>query len=70
MGFLDHFLNAADLLLKHQRHLDNQRAMEREEREPRKRKIKTPPPGQRVEREFSDGGEDPSCCIASRKLKR
>ncbi len=74
MGFLDHFLNAADLLLKHQRHVDAQEAAEREERQASrgKRRVKLPDaePRQRHSRGAFADSNDPDCCIASRKLKR
>jgi len=71
MGFLDHFLNAADLLLKHQRHIDAREADEREEmrasRGPRKRKVKLPKTGaRRAAGAFADDSGDPDCCIAKR----
>jgi len=76
MGFFDHFLNAADLLLKHQRHVDAMEAEAREEaRSMRgsKRKVKMPdaePRQQRHSRGAFADSSDPDCCIASRKLKR
>lgn len=71
MGFLDHFINAAELYMKHKRFSDGQKA-EARAAQPKKRRAKgmgktraARGPG----REFDGGHDDesdPDCCVAKR----